>query len=264
MYLDQAPTNANFYPDAEALQPYAETMAAYDQVVAPIQAQLAAGTPAEKVGGYLGSGANKHAFRATTAEGQVVVVKTLQPEPHRLVTVGEDAAAYLAGRITAESAPLIANQNADPDDDAFEQLLAVNPQEGVMVTSLKPGKRVYDASLWDLLSIKPRHLERLGRSLDIMRDRGLHPHNAGGILFDPQSGFNFVDYHFDSDPLNKGSIETVQDFLDYATADLKAIDEMHEARQLGAPVNMDSYRAGPLRGITQAIVARRAKNLAVS
>lgn len=81
--------------------------------------------------------------------------------------------------------------------EGLEQLITGNRQDGVIITELMAGKGIGDIPSLKLARlVKPEHIARLEATLSEMRERELDFDNVGNILFDPNEGFNFVDYRF--------------------------------------------------------------------
>jgi hypothetical protein len=243
----------------EQLAPYQTAMAYYREIVDAIADRLSSGDHRTSIDGYIASGDEKHAFRIETDEGPLVA-KFLHNNGTTLILrsdldgMPEDTRT----RTIENAAPIIAGAGVT----GLEQLKAVDIERGIMVTTFAAGTRTPETSSWKLLQITQTHLKQLAQTLQDMRDRGLHPHNAGGILFDPIEGFTIVDYEFQSTvKYNKGSIDTVEDFLEYALRDFKKYDVLEQAQQAGNPVDFSKFKTTGLRGWVQSRIIKRAKRL---
>lgn len=81
--------------------------------------------------------------------------------------------------------------------DGLEQLVTGSREEGIIITELITGQSIASFSTLELIRlVKPKHVARLETTLEAMRERELDFDNVGNILFDPENGFNFVDYRF--------------------------------------------------------------------
>ncbi len=260
------------YPPTPAEQALSEAeLVSYDQselyedATVPIQSQLEAGRPAEEITGYLGSGTDKHAFRVKH-EGMSIIVKSIylnQVDGSRISRLGLNPADVISEKTRISATPLIRGEGVP----RLEQLLSANPATGVIVTTPAEGKRL--ESMWaeSLFGITPRHLEGLQLTLDTMKARGLHPHNAGGIFFSRRAGFNFVDYELntlqvnDHAVTNQGSIETLEEFIHYALTDFKKIEALQQLKEGGMYVTPDMYETTGMRAMIRAKIMRRAQKL---
>ncbi|MEK7594116.1 MAG: hypothetical protein AAB436_00565 [Patescibacteria group bacterium] len=242
-------------PDQAEIASY-DHVEKYANVVDPILQQLRADQPAE-VDGYLGTGSDKVAFRAETPHGPVVVkvIKSHHWSHEAPPTSGD--LEFIREKTLHSVTPLIRGNGLSH----LEQLLSADPISGVLVTSLADGKLIKDMSSIELMSINKSHLAELQTTLDDMKERGLHPHNAGSIFFDKKSGFNFVDYAVDDDPLvhNIGDIDRLEDFIFFALADFKLLDMLANARGMKVPDSW--FETTGMRAMVRAKVMRRARQL---
>jgi hypothetical protein len=204
-----------------------------------LASRLRDGTPAESISGFIGAGADKSAFKARSGHDDIVVKFMHNPGDQELTT--------------ASALPLLRSQGVDH----LEQLRAVDRTCGIMVTNFLPGKVVSELSSSELFGIKKRHLSQLDETLASMRERGLHPHNTGGVLFDKKHGFSFADYTFEGLYNNFGDIDNTADFLYYALADHKKFDALQAAEINGAPVSNVSYKTTGLRALRRAYLIRK-------
>src|SRR5260221_7244305 len=84
-HLNTMTTPQDHYPTTAEQALNESELAAYDhnrdytEAIDPILGQLSAGKSPAEIAGYLGSGSDKHAFRADTPSGPVVV-KVIRPE----------------------------------------------------------------------------------------------------------------------------------------------------------------------------------------
>lgn len=196
---------------------------------------------------YIGEGGDKSVY-AGLAGDMPVAIKFLKNYSDKT-------------ELTDQARPLIAGRGI-PN---LEQLLAVDTENGIMVTSLAPGKRVIDMASKELFKIKKVHLEQLKTTLNLMNQADLHPHNSGGILFDEETGFHFVDYTFDSEDMsfNKQPISTSQldDFLHYALADHNKFSALMEGESQGMKVSEYAYTTTGLRAMRRNVLMRKAQKL---
>lgn len=243
----------------EQLAPYLVAMAHYRDIVDTIADRLSTGDHRTSIDGYIATGDEKHAFRIETPEGPLVA-KFIHSNGTTLILRSDldGTPEDTRTRTIENAAPIVAGAGGV----GLEQLKALDPDRGIMITSYAPGKRTPETSSWQLLRIKNSHLRKLASTLQAMRDRGLHPHNAGGILFDPIEGFSIVDYEFSRTvKYNKGSIDTVEDFLQYALRDFKKFDVLEQAQLAGKPVEPTKFKTTGFRGWVQARVIRKARRL---
>jgi hypothetical protein len=243
----------------EQLAPYEEAMSRYRELVDVIADRLSAGDLRTNIDGYIASGDEKHAFRIETEDGPLVA-KFLHNNGTTLILRSDldGTPEDTKTRTIENAAPIIVGEGGE----GMEQLKAIDLERGIMVTTYAPGRRTPETSSWELLRINKSHLKKLARTLQTMRDRGLHPHNAGGILLDPTEGFSIVDYEFESTvKYNKGSINTLEDFLEYALRDFHKFDILERAQIAGNPVSPSEFKTTGVRGWVQARVIRRAKSL---
>lgn len=244
----------NPHQDVDDLQPIPEELAA------GILERLNAGEEPGRIDGYLGSGADKHAF-VIDVQGTECVLKVVRsyPEgvyPDRMSET--DKAKYRKETTVRSIEPLLRGEGVD----GLEQLLGADIDRGLMFTTLASGKKVSDMKPRELFSIGKDHLHTLSGLIEAMKERGLHPHNAGSIFFDKQTGFNFVDYDLDNDSVNnKAGFESLEDFIHYALSDFKKIDELLLGRQNGYKVPEEAFRTTGLRAMARSAVIRRAKKL---
>lgn len=196
---------------------------------------------------YLGSGSVKIAMRITDRDNNEFALKVLKDNVDIPTSLENEVAPLLKG-------------SGIPH---LEQLVAVDRETNTFVTTLAPGKKVTDLSPLEIARIKKSHLREMDQTLRIMHENGLHPHNAGGVLYDKDEGFTFVDYTFDNpDSLeanNRGSNESIEDLLDYLLADLKKFDELMWHEQNGLNVPSSAYATTGRRALARAIVRRRAR-----
>jgi hypothetical protein len=243
----------------EQLAPYEVAMQSYRELVDAIAARLTAGDHRSSIPGYIASGDEKHAFRIETSKGPLVA-KFLHNNGVTLILRSDldGTPEDTRTRTIENAAPIMVGEGGE----GLEQLKAIDLEQGIMVTTFEPGDRTPELSLWAPLRITRAHLQKLARTLQIMRERGLHPHNAGGILWDPKEGFTIVDYEFaDTVKYNKGSIETMEKFLQYALRDFKKFDTLERARLAGVPVAPEAFRTTGIRAMLQRRVIRLAKRL---
>lgn len=235
----------------------------YASAVNPILQGMAEHGRADLIEGYLGSGIDKHAFRAETPEGPIVV-KLIKVEEDELAYGNSDRQEVLTRKTLLSATPLVRGEGAPK----LEQLLSVDPHAGILVTTLAKGQRVADMTSRQLLGIKHKDLLGLQGTIAVMKERGLHPHNAGGIFFDKTDGFNFIDYELDTMAIdghhiaNRGSIDTLEGFLHYALTDFAKIDAVMELAINGRMRVTESMVATTgLRRIVRSRAMRQARKL---
>ena len=195
----------------------------------------------EEIEGYVGSGGNKDviayngmALKLKRSEARRDIAKQVEP--------------LLEGKGVAD----------------LEQLIAVDNENGVALTTLHDGTPISKVSAKDLLKIKRPHLARLHTALDEMRARGLHPHNMGGVLFDEESGFSFVDYEKSDDEgvFNRGDMNSTESFLRFMLEDHEKFDELNRWRfEMGAKIPASEYKTTGVRALTMNVVLRRYEKL---
>lgn len=191
----------------------------------------------EEMAGYLGSGGDKDVIAHDD-----MAVKLKRPEASR--------------DIAAQVEPILEGKGAEN----LEQLIGLDNETGVALTTLHDGMPLSKMPAWDLLKIKRPHLEQLHVALDEMRNRGLHPHNMGGVLFDEKTGFSFVDYEKDDNEtvFNRGDVTTTEGFLHFLLADHEKFDELNRWRfEMGAKVPTSAYQTTGVRALTRNIILRR-------
>lgn len=199
---------------------------------------------------YLGSGSVKIAMRIIDQDNNEFALKVLKENVDTPTSLENEVAPLLKG-------------SGIPH---LEQLVAVDRATNSFVTTLAPGKKVTDLSPLEMARIKKSHLREMDQTLRTMHENGLHPHNAGGVLYDKNEGFTFVDYTFDdpdsSEANNRGSNESIEDLLNYLLADLKKFDELMWHEQNGLNVPSSAYTTTGRRALARAIVRRRARKAA--
>ena len=238
----------------------------YAGEVRPILNQLDAGSLPGNITGYLGSGDDKHAFRAETPDGPVVV-KVIRLDGGRTDPSADPTSPairdFVKAKVLRSATPLVMGQGVPK----LEQLLSADPEKGVLVTSLAEGKRITELSYADLIRINRSHLLKLKGTLDAMKVRGLHPHNAGGVLFDKENGFNFVDYEIDTEEINgvrvhnRGDISSLENFVHFALTDFAKLDRVWQMKNDGANVTGAMYETTGMRALIRAQIMRRARKL---
>lgn len=254
--------NQDSQPIEPAREASFEELAAYNHspqyaaVVEPILEQYRSGVQPENIHGYLGSGDYKHAFRADTTEGPIVV-KVMRSELLESETFGADVRELTRTNV----APLLLGRSIPK----LEQLLSVDVDNGVLVTTMARGKRVRDMSSLELMGIKQDHLVELQGTLATMQSHNLHPHNSGGIFYDREEGFNFVDYELEDTAhrpvINVARADSVEEFIHYALQNFDGIDALDKLRDQGVRIESKMYdvQTVGLRALARAIILKRVK-----
>lgn len=218
--------------------------------------QLAAGKEASKIDGYLGYGSDKSAFRLDAPTGSVVVKVVheafAQDEPTPRIETIKQA-------VMNSAIPLIVGRGVP----GLEQLIAVDMEKGLLMTTYAQGKRVSGMSSGELLQINEGHLITLKGILDTMRSLGLHPHNIGGVFFDRKAGFNLVDYALDRDDIAGNNLDasTLENFVKSSLMDYDKINALLGLRELGLSVPADAFKTTGMRALLRAYIARKARLL---
>ena len=210
----------------------------------------------ELLDSYIAQGADKMAFLIPSPEHQDVprVLKVIKRPIGHMETVEE--AEYIKKKTLESAASLLQGEGVDN----LEQLLAIDTDRGLLVTTYHPGKMIAEMSSKELYGIKKKHLLQLEQTLQQMREKGLHYHNAGGILFDIETGFSFVDYEADdTDKWNRGDIDTIENFLFYALADFKKLEQLAVAKSMGMSVPNRAFKTTGFRAAARRTVSRRAR-----
>lgn len=190
-----------------------------------------------RLGGYLGSGFDKDVFK----HGDLAI-KFLKSDG--------------SNRSVAEQAsPLITGQGVPK----LEQLLAVNENDKIMITTIMSGVSIPNMTNRDIFNVSKNQLIDLNSTLIQMRTLGLHPHNVGGILYDKNEGFSFVDYEFIDQDGNRGDINNLESFLNYILADHNKFDAMFAmSDMLGCKQDL---RTTGLRALARMVFIKRFKRL---
>lgn len=131
------------------------------------------------IASYVGSGEAKDVFKFHD-----LAVKIMRPQNYAQHIPGA------FGGYLDQVTPLIAGQ----DIPHLEQLVATDAKNDALITTFTPGSALQTIPTRKLFSMSQSHLEELATTLHTMRKENLHPHNIGGVLYDPATGFNFVDY----------------------------------------------------------------------
>ena len=172
-------------------------------------------------------------------------------------------------KLLHSAAPLIQGEG----QDGLEQLIAVDLERNLMVTStISPGELVMDMSGWEISSqMRRRHVEQLARLRLAMQERGLHHHNAGGILFSKEQGFLFVDYTFRDEESKRrpwlqdfpdmGEDHTTESFIQFITEDHRKLAAMEHHRRMGSGMPRDLIRTTGMRATWQGVLMRWAREI---
>ena len=79
----------------------------------------------------------------------------------------------------------------------LEQIVVSDKSDEVIVTEKMPGKPIFEISSIDLARQLTRdHIAQLKITLDEMKQNFLDYDNGNNVLFDPETGFNFIDYRY--------------------------------------------------------------------
>lgn len=186
---------------------------------------------------YLGSGFDKDVFR----RGDLAIKITKSDGSDR--------------NIVEQSEPLLAGRGIEK----LEQLVAVSEADEVMVTTFMTGTPIPNMTNRDIFCVSKEQLRDLDTTLAQMRALGLHPHNVGGILYDKDEGFSFVDYEFINQSGNRGDLNDTDRFLNYILADHNKFDAIFA---LDSTIgHKQSFETTGLRAIARAVFIKRFKRL---
>jgi hypothetical protein len=228
----------------------------------------------KEVPGFLGAGDDKEVFEGPTVNGVQTVLKRMRLNVTDERTIVDQygslsspdavqaANELLRAKLLSSAAPLVAGQG----HEHLEQLIGLDLDSGFMVTQRAKDERVYDMSGMDMLSkMRKRHVDEVSRTLDDMRKLGLHPHNLGGIFFDSNYGFNFVDYVIEdqSDHNNPVPIGSTEEFIGFVLSDHKRLQNYASQRAMGVPRSSLSKprEATGVRGLHRASMLKRAREI---
>lgn len=181
----------------------------------------------------------------------------------------EEPEEQMRRKLLHSAAPLIQGEG----QDGLEQLVAVDLERNLMITStMSPSELVIDMSGWEVASrMRRRHVEQLAQLRLAMRERGLHHHNAAGILFNKEQGFLFVDYTFRDEEAARfpwrqefpdiGEDHTTESFIQYITEDHRKLAAMEHHRRMGSGMPRDLMVTTGMRATWQGVLMRWAREI---
>lgn len=224
--------------------------------------------PLEGVQGVKGEGSDKWVAVISGPDGKQYALKGMRLSPYEMGP-GEHGSDELEARLNEKlllsTKPLIIAEG----EENMEQLIAVDTERKLMVTTLAPGKMAMDMSpLQVLRGVRRGHVDKLARTGAFMREHGLHPHNAGGVFFDSDAGFFFVDYtiHGREADWNRGGDQTTgstEELLRFVLADHRKLANLTAAKRMGASIRPEMYQTTGLRAKWRGVLMGYARKLDV-
>ncbi|HTH72031.1 MAG TPA: hypothetical protein VL737_01565 [Candidatus Pristimantibacillus sp.] len=225
-----------------------------------------------------GAGSDKWVTIIDGPDGQKYAVKGMRLDPtdsyaSRKKLDGTEGEASpeerLRRKLLHSTAPLIAGESLE----GLEQLVAVDLERNLMVTTtISPSQLVVDMSGREIAAqMRRRHVEQLARTRVGMRERGLHYHNAGGILFNRDAGFLFVDPTFEEaeklDPIrglmlaSRNPADSTESLIQFIVEDHRKIEAMQHDRAMGSGTPYEFMRTTGLRAVWQGVLMRWAREI---